>query len=302
MENFSLQAKPFFGLGVFDGEVILACAGHLEACIGQGGDHAGAILDQPHGNLVGDPGMEPVAPGGAVRGFRDRLDLGHTLHVHGVGPAVGLVHQVAQAVEGTFITRRGDVEATPAVQLHAWRAEMQLDAILMSVAHPKAGVAVGIEPGEGDLLETVDHLLLLVLGGGVLAGEADDTGTIGPLVRAGVDQVGHALGIAADDLRQRFARHGHGLARRIADQIAVVDIGKHGAGGQVFDRSRTAALAVGEELDQHPGGLRCWAMISANRRSMPTSAAATRRASTSLARPARVAVFSHRAIWLRFPP
>lgn len=188
------------------------------------------------------------------------------------------------------------------MQLHARRAEMQLDAILVGVAHPEAGVAVGIKPSKGDLLETVDHLLLLVLGGGVVAGEADDAGAIGPLVRASVDQVDHALGIAAHDLRQRFARHGHGVAGRIADQVPVVVIGQHGAGGQVFDWPRAATLAVWEELDQHPGGLRCWATTSANRRSMPTSAAATRRASTSLARPARVAVLSHRAIWLRFPP
>jgi len=225
MENLSFQAKPFFGLGVFDGEVIFASAGHLEACIGQGGDHSRPILDQPHGNLITDPGMEPVAPGGAVRGFRDRLDLGRAFHVHGIGPAVGLVHQVAQAVEGAFVAGWRNIEATPAVQLHAWRAEMQLDAILMGVAHPKAGVAIGIEPGESDLLETVDHLLLLVLGWGVLASEADDTGAIGPFVRAGVDQVGHALGIAADDRRQRFARHGHRLAGRVADQIAIVVIG-----------------------------------------------------------------------------
>lgn len=217
MENFSFQAKPFFGLGVFDGQVILARTGHLEARIGQGGEHSGAILDQPHGNLITDPGMEPVAPGGAVRGLRHRLDLGRALHVHGVGPAVGLVHQVAQAVEGALVAGRGDVEAASAVQFHARRAEMQLDAIFVGVAHPEAGVAVGIKPGEGDLLEAVDHLLLLVLGRGVLAGEADDTGAIGPFVRAGVDQVDHALGIAAHDLRQRLARHGHGLACRIAD-------------------------------------------------------------------------------------
>ena len=188
------------------------------------------------------------------------------------------------------------------MQLHARRTEVQFDAILVGVAHPEAGIPIGIETGEGDLLETVDHLLLLVLGRSVPACEADDTGAIGPLVRASINQIDHALRIAAHDLRQRRSRHGHGLAGRIADQIAVVVIGQHGAGGQVFDRPRTAAFAVGEELDQHPRDLRCCARTSANRRSMPTSAAATRRASTSLARPARVAVLSHRAIWLRLPP
>ncbi|MCE8467938.1 hypothetical protein LZ189_02500, partial [Rhodovulum sulfidophilum] len=121
---------------------------------------------------------------------------------------------------------------------------MQLDAVLMGVAHPQASVTVSIEPGEGDLFEAVDDLLLLVFGGGILVGEAHDTGSIGPLMRAGIDQVDHALGIAAHDLRQRFADHGHGLARCIADQVAIIVIGKHGAGGQVFDRPRTAAFAV----------------------------------------------------------
>ncbi|MGR3761095.1 hypothetical protein ACUXV3_13350 [Roseobacteraceae bacterium NS-SX3] len=212
MENFSFQAKPFCGLGVFDGQVILARTGHFEARIRQGGNHVGAILDQTHGNLVGDPGMERIAPGGAVRGLRNRLDLGCTLDVHGIGPAVDLVHQIAQAVEGAFVAGRRDVEAAPAVKLHSGCAEMQFNAILMGVAHPEAGVAVRIEAGEGDLLETVDHFLLLVLGRGVLASEADDTRAVGPLVRASVDQVDHALGITAHDLRQRHARHGHGIA------------------------------------------------------------------------------------------
>lgn len=166
----------------------------------------------------------------------------------------------------------------------------------MGVAHPQASVTVSIEPCEGDLFEAVDDLLLLVFGGGILVSEAHDTGAIGPLMRAGIDQVDHALGIAAHDLRQRFADHGHGLARCISDKVAIIVIGKHGAGGQVFDRPSTASFAVGEELDQHPGGLRCCSRISTNRRSMLTNAAATRRASTSLDRPARVAVFSQRAI------
>jgi len=95
MENLSFQAKPLFGFGVFDGQVILARARQLEARIGKRSYHSGAILNQPHGNLVADPGMEPIAPSRAVRGLRDRLDLGGAFHVHGIGPAVGLVHQVA---------------------------------------------------------------------------------------------------------------------------------------------------------------------------------------------------------------
>ncbi|MFC3142388.1 hypothetical protein [Psychromarinibacter halotolerans] len=119
-----------------------------------------------------------------------------------------LVHEIAQAVEGALIAGWGNIEAAPAVQLHARRAEMQLDAILVGVAHPEAGIAVGIEAGEGDLLEAVDHLLLLALGRGVLAGEADDASAVGPLVWAGVDQVDHKLGVSAHNLGQRFACHG----------------------------------------------------------------------------------------------
>ncbi len=102
---------------------------------------------------------------------------------------------------------------------------MQLDAILVGVAHPEAGVAVGIEARESDLLETVDHRLLLILGRRILVRETDDTGAIAPFVWAGVNQVDHAFWIARDDLWQRLARHGHRQARRIADHIAVVVIG-----------------------------------------------------------------------------
>jgi hypothetical protein len=301
MENLPFQPPFLAGLGVLGGDVILACAWDLKTCIAECFDHHGTIRDQTHRYLITDPAVEFVPPLRSCRCFVDRLDLSRAVSVHRVSPAMRLVHQVAQAVEGAFIARRRDIEAAPTVQLHARRAEMQLDTILMAVPHPEAGVAVGIEAREGDLLETVDHLLLLLLVRRVLAGKADDTGAVGPFVRASVDQVDHAMRIAGYDLRQ-LACDGHGLAGRIADQIAIVVIGQHGAGGQILDRPRAAAFAVREKLDQHPGGLRCCAVISANRRSMPTSAAATRRASISLARPARVAVLSHRAIWLRFPP
>lgn len=296
MENLPFQPPPFAGLGVLGGDVVLACTRDFEACIAECFDHHGTIRDQTHRYLITDPAVEFVPSLRPRRCFVDGFHLGRAFGVHRVRPAMCLVHQVTQAVEGAFISGWGDIEAAPAVQIHPWCAEMQLDTILVAVPHPEAGVAVGIEARESDLLETVDHLLLLRLVWRVLAGKADHASAVGPFVRASVDQVDHALRIAGYDLRQRLARDGHGLARRIADQVAIVVVGKHGAGGQIFDRARTAAFAIREKLDQHPGGLRCCATISTSRRSMPTSAAATRTASTSLARPVRVAVLSHRAI------
>ena len=55
--------------------------------------------------------MDLLAGLGAVRGFQDGLHLLRAVGIHRVGPAVGLVHQIAQRVEGGLIAGRGDVQA-----------------------------------------------------------------------------------------------------------------------------------------------------------------------------------------------
>lgn len=150
-----------------------------------------------------------LRPGG---GFGDGLHLGRAFDVHGVGPSVRLVHQIAQAIEGALVPWRRDIEAAPAVQFHPRRAEVQLNPILVCVPDPEAGVAVSIEARKANLLETVDHLLLFVFGRGVVVGEADDASAISPFVRASVDKINHAVRVASHDLRQWLARQGHRLA------------------------------------------------------------------------------------------
>jgi hypothetical protein len=111
MEDVSFQSPALARVGVLDGEVFLARARDGEADIGHQGDHAGAVGDGAHGNFVEDPCMDLLAGLGALLGFKDGLHLLRTVGVHRVGPAVGLVHQVAQRVEGGLIARRGDVQA-----------------------------------------------------------------------------------------------------------------------------------------------------------------------------------------------
>jgi len=57
MENLSFQAPALAGLGVLGGQVGFACTGQVETRVGQGLDHAGAILDQTHRYLIEDPSM-----------------------------------------------------------------------------------------------------------------------------------------------------------------------------------------------------------------------------------------------------
>lgn len=251
MEDVSFQAPAFARVGVLDGEVFLARARDREADICHQRDHAGAVGDGADGNLVEDPALDFLAGLGALWGLKDGLNLLRAVGIHRVGPAVGLVHQVAKGIEGGLIARRGDVQAAARGQVEARGAEVQFDAALVAVADPEDVELLGVEAREGELFEAVHDLVLLRLGRGVVGGEADDPGTVGPGMEAGIDQRLGPVGIAAQDFGARVADRVRGLAIRIADQVAVGIVGQNLIGDQVADGARATPLAVGEELDQH---------------------------------------------------
>lgn len=259
-------------------------------------------MDQTPGYLIHDPVLDGLAALGACGCLDGPLHLLGARRVHRVGPAVLLVQHIAQRVIGALIARWRDVEAAARHQIHARRAKMQLHAVLMCVAHPQHVMALAIEAREGQFLEGVDDRLLLVLGRRIVTLEADDARAIAPLVRAGVDQVDHPLRIAAQHLGQRVAGDGPRLAGLIADQVAVLVIGQHLAVGQVVDRPRAAAFAVGKELDQHPVLSTAVARMAASWRSRLTSAVASVSASCGPSACRRAEAFARRAIWLRLPP
>ena len=154
---------------------------------------------------------------------------------------------------------------------------MQLDAVFVRVAHPENIALVGVETGEGQTLEIVHHLPLLAVLRSVLGRKGDDAGTIGPLVRASVDQCPHPVGIAAKHFRQRLAGKQHDVATLVADRVAVLVVGDDVPLDQIVNRSRSAALAVAEKLDQH-GALSLAVnlrSVSDSARSIATSCAAT---------------------------
>lgn len=251
MEDVSFQSPAFTRVGVLDGEVILARARDGEADIGHQRDHVGAVGDGADGNLVEDPGLDFLAGLGSLRGLEDSLNFLRAVGVHRVGPAVGLVHQVAKGIEGGLITRRGDVQAAARRQVKTRGAEVQLDAALVAVADPEDVELLCVKAREGELFEAVNDLGLLHLGRGIVGGKADDTSAVGPGMGAGVDQRLGSVGVATQDLRARVADRVCGQASRIADQVAVGIVGQNLIGDQVADGARATPLAVGEELDQH---------------------------------------------------
>jgi hypothetical protein len=251
MEDVSFQSPALARVGVLDGEVFLARARDGEADIGHQDDHAGAVGDSADGNLVEDPALDLLAGLGALWGFEDGLHLLRAVGVHRIGPAVGLVHQIAKGIEGGLIARRGDVQAAARGQVEARGAEVQFDAALVAVADPEDVELLRVEAREGELLEAVHDLGLLRLGRGVVGGEADDPGAVGPGMRARVDQCLGPVGIAAQDFGARVAGGVGRLAIGIADQVAVGIVGQNLIGNQVANGARAAPLAVGEELDQH---------------------------------------------------
>lgn len=208
-------------------------------------------MDRADGNLVDDPTVQLFAalrPRGSLGLFAHRLC---SVGIERIGPAVGLVHQISQAVEGGPIAGRRDVQAFAGRKLHARRAKMQLNPVLMGMAHPKAIVLVAVQPCEGQLFEAVHDLRLLVILRRIVAGKADDARTVGPLVRTGINQRLGAGGITAQHFGPGIAGHGQRIAVVIAAQITVIVIGENCRRDQIADRPGTRAFTVREELDQH---------------------------------------------------
>ena len=170
-----------------------------------------------------------------------------------IGPPLFLVERVPQGVEGGLITRRRDVQAAPAGQLHARRHEMQFDAALVGVADPENVALVRFKPREGQLFESVHRKGLLVFARRILRGKRHNARAIGPFMRRGVDQRFGPLGRAPQDFRQGLARPHDGGAILVAQNVAIVGIGDDLASDEIADRPGAAALAVRKELDQHVG-------------------------------------------------
>jgi hypothetical protein len=113
MENLSFQTPALAGVGVLGCQVGFARAGDVETRVGKGVEHARAVCDQTDANLILQPGVQLVATLGAGWGLYGVADLLDVLQLHRIGPAVALVHYVAQAVEGVLIAGRRDVQASP---------------------------------------------------------------------------------------------------------------------------------------------------------------------------------------------
>ncbi len=221
--------------------------------------------------------MDQLAGISAPDAFDEADGLAGALRRHWIIPAVFLIQNIAQGVVVLLVAGWRDIEAAAARKLHARRHEMQLDAALMGVAHPKHIALVGFEAGKGKALESVHNLSLLGRVRRVLRREGDDAGPIGPLVRAGVDQRAHAVCIAAQHFRQRLAGKQHDLAALVADRVAVLVVSDDVALNQIVNRSRSAALAVSEKLDQHGApslAVNC-SSVSESARSIATRRAAT---------------------------
>ncbi len=159
----------------------------VEARIGQGVEHARAVGDQADANLIQNPRVQLVATLRAGRGLYRVADLLGAFQLHRIGPAVALVHDIAQTVERVLVAGRRDVQAAPRGQFQARCAEVELDAGFVGMSDPEHLILLRVQPLEGQLFEPVHNLGLLFLGWGIGGGKADHACAIGPLVAAGVN-------------------------------------------------------------------------------------------------------------------
>jgi hypothetical protein len=234
-------------------------------------------MDLARLDALDDPVMDQLAGIAAPDALDEAYRLARALRCHRIAPAVFLVQNIAQGVVVLLVAGRRDVETASAHQLHARRHEMQFNAAFVGVADPKHIALVGFEAGKAKALECVHHLTLLGMAWRVLGRKGDDPCAISPLVRAGVDQRAHAVCVAAQHLRQGLAGKQHDLAALVADRVAALVVSDDIALDQIVNRSRSAALAVSEKLDQHGApslAVNCSSVFE-SARSMATRRAAT---------------------------
>ena len=213
----SFQPPPVPGLGVQRGEVVLALARHFETRLPQCGDDIGTI---PHHAVL--DALEQVVPDQVARGCFEpepgpqpcRLDVGAVaglLHpgprrVVRPSPAVFGVESVPEGAEGLLPARRGDVEATPGLQVAPRGEDVDVSAsATLAVQHGRPCVAVGFEPGPGRVLESVQNRADLFVGRLVLRRPRDHAGGVPVLELQRVGHGGHFVRIPAQDL-DAFAR------------------------------------------------------------------------------------------------
>lgn len=159
--------------------------------------------------------MDDLSGLSAPRQFDQADDITSPRRVLGIGPAVALVLDITEGVERLLVARGRDVQATPAGQLHPGRHEVELDPVLVSVAHPEDIPLVTLQAGERQSLEGVHHLGLLALGRRILPREGQDARAVGPLVGTCVDLGFDKRRVAAQHFRQRVTDDHHRPACRV---------------------------------------------------------------------------------------
>lgn len=143
------------------------------------------------------------------------------------------VQGVPEGRVGAFPAGGRDIQRPPTAKLHAGRHEVKLcaPALGMAVADPCDVILLWVQPGEGQTLESVHRLALLVLGRRILGREGQNPVRIGPLALDAVDQVAGAVHITPDH-----------LGRRMAPAFLT---------GQIFRNLTPAPASPARELNQH---------------------------------------------------
>ena len=121
--------------------------------------------------------------------------------VVGASPAVLMVEGVAQCAEGLLPAGGRDVQAATGLHVAACGEDVHVDpGAVLAVQDRRPGVAVGLQPGPGCLLELVEHGTDLLGGRPVLRRPRDHGRGVPATEIQRVGDVSHVVGVAAQDL------------------------------------------------------------------------------------------------------
>ena len=115
-----------------------------------------------------------------------------------------VIEGVAQRVERLLPAGRGDVQAASRLQVAPRGEDVHVHAVaLLPVEDRRPGVAIGVQPRPGRLLELVEDGPDLLVGRLVLRRPRDHPRGVAAAERQRVGDVGHVVGVAPQDLDGR---------------------------------------------------------------------------------------------------
>ena len=191
--NPTLKTPPLPALRIAHRHIVPPLTRNLQTSLLKRRNHAPPVRDLLRGHKAAQEAVQSLTTLTTMQTLSEArkrpLKLSGALWIVGPRPAVTPIQRVPERRIAVLPARRRDVQRLATHQLHARNHKMQLHTRPLRVLMPNPCdvILLPVETGEGQSLESVHGLALLILAGGVLKGKGQHPMRIAPLPRDTID-------------------------------------------------------------------------------------------------------------------